>query len=193
MNDGRACAVSGYCFVSASIRLGECFKTRRERKTSDFCSDRGANFERYPQEITLEICNEEPDKKRRFTPRLVLKHSPKSVAHKAVTIGLVSSAAANRLCAATIKVTDYGAAGNGSTDDTGAIQNAINNCPAGGTVLFPAGAYKLSATLTLKSNCTYSGQGNPRPAGLSGLRRRWIRDRSHHFKHSEHRRQRVYL
>ena len=30
---------------------------------------------RYPQEITLEVRNEEPDKKRRFTPRLVLKHS----------------------------------------------------------------------------------------------------------------------
>ncbi len=30
---------------------------------------------RYPEEITLEVRNEEPDKKRRFTPRSVLKHS----------------------------------------------------------------------------------------------------------------------
>ncbi|HLX65055.1 MAG TPA: hypothetical protein VKX17_27545, partial [Planctomycetota bacterium] len=45
-----------------------------ERKTSDFCSDRGANFMRYPKEITLEVRNEEPDKKRRFTPRSLFKH-----------------------------------------------------------------------------------------------------------------------
>ena len=29
---------------------------------------------RYPQEITLEVRNEEPDKKRRFTPRSLFKH-----------------------------------------------------------------------------------------------------------------------
>ena len=64
-----------------SARLRECFKTERERKAGDFCSDRGANFMRYPEEITLEVRNEvsprmvRPDKKRRFTPRSVLKHS----------------------------------------------------------------------------------------------------------------------
>ena len=30
---------------------------------------------RYPEDITLEVRNEEPDKKRRFPPRSVLKHS----------------------------------------------------------------------------------------------------------------------
>jgi len=33
---------------------------------------------RYPQEITLEVRNEEPDKKRRFTPRSLFKHPLRS-------------------------------------------------------------------------------------------------------------------
>jgi len=35
---------------------------------------------RYPKEITLEVRNEEPDKKRRFTPRSLFKH-PLSASH----------------------------------------------------------------------------------------------------------------
>lgn len=45
---------------------------------------------------------------------------------------------------------DYGAYGNGTTDDTTAIQNAINaaNNAGGGIVFFPAGTYLISSTLT---------------------------------------------
>jgi hypothetical protein len=44
----------------------------------------------------------------------------------------------------------YGAAGDGVTDDTTAIQNAVNAVPAsGGIVYFPAGTYKVSSTLTV--------------------------------------------
>lgn len=43
-----------------------------------------------------------------------------------------------------ISVTDYGATGNGATDDTVAIQNALNALPAsGGTVFFPCGTYLI--------------------------------------------------
>lgn len=43
-------------------------------------------------------------------------------------------------------VKGFGATGNGSTDDTTAIQNAVNACntAGGGTVWFPAGTYKIS-------------------------------------------------
>ena len=45
--------------------------------------------------------------------------------------------------------TDYGAAGNGSTDDTTAISNAIAAAnSSGGIVYFPAGTYKISSALT---------------------------------------------
>ena len=47
-------------------------------------------------------------------------------------------------------VKDYGATGDGSTDDRNAIQNAINAVPStGGTVVFPAGTYKLGSALTI--------------------------------------------
>jgi hypothetical protein len=44
----------------------------------------------------------------------------------------------------------YSATGNGSTDDTTAIQNAINALPAtGGDVVFPCGTYKVSSSLAI--------------------------------------------
>ncbi|HNS33467.1 MAG TPA: glycosyl hydrolase family 28 protein, partial [bacterium] len=50
-------------------------------------------------------------------------------------------------------VRDYGAAGNGKTKDTAAIQKAIDSCASagGGTVLFPPGAY-LSGTVYMRDN-----------------------------------------
>ena len=51
-----------------------------------------------------------------------------------------------------INVKDYGAVGNGSTDDRGAIQNAIDAVPStGGTVVFPAGNYKLVSRLNISN------------------------------------------
>lgn len=44
----------------------------------------------------------------------------------------------------------FGAMGNGSNDDTTAIQNAID--AANGTVFFPAGAYKVSSSLSIAAN-----------------------------------------
>ncbi len=62
--------------------------------------------------------------------------------------------------AATINVTSYGATGNGSTDDTTSINNAINASASGDTVLFPTGTYKITTNITFKSNRNYTGQGN---------------------------------
>jgi hypothetical protein len=62
---------------------------------------------------------------------------------------------------APFNVLDYGAVGNGTTDDTAAIQAAINAAYAngGGQVYFPARTYKITSTLTLKSNIRYQGEG----------------------------------
>jgi hypothetical protein len=49
----------------------------------------------------------------------------------------------NLSSASYINVKDFGATGNGSTDDTSAIQAAINATPYGGTLYIPAGRYKL--------------------------------------------------
>lgn len=55
----------------------------------------------------------------------------------------------------TINVKAYGATGDGTTDDTSAIQAAINAVPSsGGTVLLPAGNYIISTTLTIDKDGT---------------------------------------
>ncbi len=52
-----------------------------------------------------------------------------------------------------INIKDFGAAGDGVTHDTEAIQKAINMCEKGGTVIIPAGTY-LTSYLELKSDMT---------------------------------------
>ena len=48
---------------------------------------------------------------------------------------------------------DCSAAGNGTTDDTTAIQSCINTASTSGqAIYFPAGKYKISAALTISSN-----------------------------------------
>src|SRR6266699_3799365 len=58
-------------------------------------------------------------------------------------------------------VKDFGATGDGSTDDTTAIQNTINAAidAGGGTVYFPAATvnYKVTAELTFQHGVPYSG------------------------------------
>lgn len=59
-----------------------------------------------------------------------------------------------------VSVKDFGAIGDGTTDDTAAIQAAINsvNANGGGVVLFPAGTYAC-ANLWPKDNVTLQGEG----------------------------------
>lgn len=45
-------------------------------------------------------------------------------------------------------VTDYGALGDGTTDDTAAISAALTAASGGGTVYFPRGTYRVTSALT---------------------------------------------
>lgn len=45
-------------------------------------------------------------------------------------------------------VKNFGALGNGSADDTAAIQAAVNSLSAGGEVFFPAGTYRVSVEIS---------------------------------------------
>ncbi|MDQ6834137.1 MAG: glycoside hydrolase family 55 protein, partial [Chloroflexota bacterium] len=63
-----------------------------------------------------------------------------------------------------LNVKQYGAAGNGTTDDTTAIQAAIDAVPAsGGTVFFPPGTYivapKKTVGIVIKSSLRLAGAG----------------------------------
>lgn len=51
----------------------------------------------------------------------------------------------------------YGAKGDGTTDDTSAIQSALNAAPSGGTVYMPAGIYITSAPLTVPPGVKFEG------------------------------------
>lgn len=55
-----------------------------------------------------------------------------------------------------VKEAPYNARGNGSTDDTSAIQAAINAVPAGGGIVyFPPGEYKVTASLQIQTDGTH--------------------------------------
>ena len=59
-----------------------------------------------------------------------------------------------------VSVADFGAAGDGTTDDTAAIQAAINaKASSGGVILFPAGTYKITASLTWYSTVSANKPG----------------------------------
>jgi len=58
-----------------------------------------------------------------------------------------------------VSVKDFGAKGDGVSDDTAAIQAAINSLPNGGIVYMPPGDYKVSATLLVHNGITLQGSG----------------------------------
>jgi hypothetical protein len=60
--------------------------------------------------------------------------------------------------AETVSVKDFGAVGDGITDDTAAIQAAVNG-GAGGAVFFPEGIYLTSDAISVPSNTQLQGTG----------------------------------
>lgn len=65
----------------------------------------------------------------------------------------------NRMIAGSpTNVLDFGATGNGTTDDTAAIQAAATSLSSGGTLIFPTGTYLVSSSITLPDNVSVIGQ-----------------------------------
>ena len=59
-----------------------------------------------------------------------------------------------------VGVLAFGAVGDGTTDDTTAIQAALDAVPAGGTVIIPGGyTFRFRSTLFIKSDTTLAGGG----------------------------------
>jgi len=61
--------------------------------------------------------------------------------------------------AQTVSVTDFGAVGDGVTDDTAAIQACATAVGYGGKMYFPQGTYFVSATITLRGATKMYGDG----------------------------------
>src|SRR2546421_5465647 len=74
----------------------------------------------------------------------------------AATFGIVLAGAGSAEAAGTFNVRDYGAAGNGTHNDTPAVEKAIADAVGhgGGTVEFPAGTSRAGGTIHRMSNIT---------------------------------------
>ncbi|MCC7427217.1 MAG: hypothetical protein IT557_09945 [Alphaproteobacteria bacterium] len=87
----------------------------------------------------------------------------------------------------TISVKDFGAVGNGTTDDRAAIQAAFDSAAAGGKILIPEGSYLILATVTLpaaadlemRGRLVYGGSVNE-PALVIGAPGQSARYRRYH-------------
>lgn len=80
-----------------------------------------------------------------------------NVAFKQDGTGAVSTNVAAKL-EQVVSVKDFGAAGDGITDDTAAIQAAVNS-GAGGVVFFPEGIYLISDAISVPANTHLQGTG----------------------------------
>lgn len=83
-------------------------------------------------------------------------NSPTGYTTRKISAGLLF---ANLAYAAPVSVKQYGAKGDGVTDDTAAIQAAINIIGIGGTIFFPAGVYKVTSTLFTLPGQNFLGVG----------------------------------
>lgn len=59
----------------------------------------------------------------------------------------------------TYNVQDYGAVGDGTTDDSNAVLNTISAASQGGIVFFPRGKYLITRPIVLPKNCVIRGVG----------------------------------
>ncbi|MCU7727100.1 glycosyl hydrolase family 28 protein [Actinoplanes sp. KI2] len=88
----------------------------------------------------------------------------------ALAIGASLVAANGAWAAGTFNIRDYGATGNGTGNDSGAIQRAVDAAAAagGGTVRVPSGTYKSARTIHLKSNVIFQLDSGATITGASG-------------------------
>lgn len=94
----------------------------------------------------------------RTTPELLVQHQ-RHILHKTgLGLGGLNRGVEDQIADLAINVKDYGAIGDGITDDTAAVQALIDSVSlaGGGIVYFPKGTYLIN-TLVLKTNVTLQG------------------------------------
>lgn len=80
-----------------------------------------------------------------------------AITYTSAVTGAVTKTLKTTLDSGMLSVKIFGAVGDGITDDTAAIQNAID-VAGGKTIFFPAGNYAISSILSLKQNVTLLGE-----------------------------------
>lgn len=86
----------------------------------------------------------------------------------ATTLSPMNSSWIINIRSSVFNVKDYGAKGDSITDDTAALQAALDAVGEGGTVFMPAGIYKITATIYLKNNTLLQGAGSGNVTMISG-------------------------
>jgi glucan 1,3-beta-glucosidase len=57
-----------------------------------------------------------------------------------------------------VDVKSFGAKGDGTTDDTAAVQNALNSATDSNVIYFPSGSYIITSTVKVPSTCRITGR-----------------------------------
>ena len=63
---------------------------------------------------------------------------------------------------AKVSCLDFGAVGDGTTDDTQAFRNLVDNAPYGEELIIPPRRYRITGTITIARAITLSGAGSTR-------------------------------
>lgn len=67
----------------------------------------------------------------------------------------------NSVCSKVYNIEDFGATGDGVTDDTNAVLRAISNCTANSGVLYiPTGKFVIRSSLIFKTNNPFTIRGD---------------------------------
>lgn len=142
---GRTTATTAYGLIAAGTTATGAQQTIAPGASGQFLKSAGASALASFASITAADISDST-----ATGRSVLTATDAAAARTAIGAG----------SSLVINVKDSGATGDGSTDDTTALQNAINNSPAGSTIYFPAGTYLISSPIVLKANRSYVGAGS---------------------------------
>ena len=118
-----------------------------------------------------------------------------SVAGKTEWMGMIMAAGSNSALANLSPseqqwsdVTHYGARGNGSTDNTAAIQSLVNSLSGGGIIYFPPGDYVINGQITInqKDGIIFKGMGGKSRIVTTLTVKDDSRDAFFHFYKSHH-------
>ena len=93
---------------------------------------------------------------------LALARGPETPPNSSTTIGVGRDAALTAMqttSGGTFNVKSFGAVGDGSNDDTEAIQAVFDAAPDGSVVFFDNGSYKTTSQLTVSNSITIQGSG----------------------------------
>lgn len=94
-----------------------------------------------------------------YTPQTWTNGAGGGTPLSAARLGVIEAGIAAAGTPPVVNVKDHGVTGDGSTDDTTALNACIAAAATGSTIFFPPGTYVISAPIVMKDGCRYLGAG----------------------------------